>query len=148
MVKDFASEKFTLSSLYAILRFIRFPISMSSPYFRVVLSPTSSTVSNLELQCARTLSPHCTSYGNLAEYYFGAQKKAHKFCKTCGSSVLTDFKQTESGEEDPPNYILAMNVREHFFAPFTHNSFVFYAESPPTFIFVPGNIRSRAQGQL
>lgn len=50
-------------------------------------------------------------YTNLSEYYFGNKKKAHKFCKSCGSSILIDFKLNEYGEKDPSKDILAVNVR-------------------------------------
>ncbi len=61
----------------------------------------------------RVISPNVLAkigYDNLTSYYFGAKKKAHMFCKTCGSSILIDFKRNEYGETDPENDKLAINV--------------------------------------
>jgi hypothetical protein len=46
-------------------------------------------------------------YENLKDYFFGPMKKAHKFCQTCGSSVMIDFLR-ESG--DTRGDVVAMNV--------------------------------------
>lgn len=54
-------------------------------------------------------------YDNLADYLFGAKKKPHKFCKTCGSSILIDFKRMEYGETDPEKDKLAVNVGSAIF---------------------------------
>ena len=51
----------------------------------------------------------------MTEYYFGQKKKAHKFCKTCGTSILIDFKRNEHGVTDPEKDKLAVNVK-HFFS--------------------------------
>jgi hypothetical protein len=42
-----------------------------------------------------------TGYDHMVSYFFGDKQGAHKFCPTCGSSVLVDFK----GED-----VLALNV--------------------------------------
>jgi hypothetical protein len=31
---------------------------------------------------------------NLAQYRFATKRKPHMFCKTCGTSMLMDFKET------------------------------------------------------
>jgi hypothetical protein len=46
----------------------------------------------------------------MTEYYFGNKKKAHKFCKTCGTSILIDFKRNEYGETNLEKDDLAVNV--------------------------------------
>jgi hypothetical protein len=46
----------------------------------------------------------------MTEYYFGTKKKAHKFCKTCGTSILIDFKRNEYGVTDSEMDQLAVNV--------------------------------------
>ncbi|KAI9745325.1 MAG: hypothetical protein M1818_001605 [Claussenomyces sp. TS43310] len=50
-------------------------------------------------------------YENLSDYYFGEKTKAHKFCKTCSSSVLIDWRRSELGEKDPEKDVLAVNTR-------------------------------------
>lgn len=42
----------------------------------------------------------------------GAKQKIHKFCKTCGSSILIDFRKIELGITDNPEEdTLAINVK-------------------------------------
>lgn len=49
---------------------------------------------------------------NLVGYKMGAKQKVHKFCKTCGSSILIDFRKLELGiTDDPEEDTLAVNVR-------------------------------------
>lgn len=55
-------------------------------------------------------------YDNMTEYYFGMKKKAHKFCKTCGTSILIDFKRNEYGVTDPEKDKLAVNVLPSLFS--------------------------------
>jgi len=50
-------------------------------------------------------------YENLTSYTFNTCTRFHKFCKTCGSSILIDFRLAEQGETDPRKDILALNVR-------------------------------------
>ena len=59
-------------------------------------------------------------YDNLTDYLFGPKKKHHKFCKTCGTSVLIDFKRMDYGETNPEKDTLAVNVR--FLSPFRQKS--------------------------
>lgn len=54
---------------------------------------------------------HVTGYENLQDYFFGPMKKAHKFCKTCGSSVMIDFLRDP---HDPRGDCIAMNVSRSF----------------------------------
>jgi hypothetical protein len=49
-------------------------------------------------------------YDNMTEYYFGNKKKAHKFCKTCGTSILIHFKRNEYAVTGPEEDQLAVNV--------------------------------------
>jgi hypothetical protein len=56
-------------------------------------------------------------YDNMTEYYFGQKKKAHKFCKTCGTSILIDLKRNEYGIQDPEKDQLAVNVKHLFPSP-------------------------------
>lgn len=43
----------------------------------------------------------------LASYLFGEKRRAHRFCPTCGTSVLIDFQNAESEAEKP---YMAVNV--------------------------------------
>ena len=47
---------------------------------------------------------------NLASYAFKTKTKEHKFCRTCGSSILIDLRRDAEGETDPRRDILAVNV--------------------------------------
>jgi hypothetical protein len=52
-----------------------------------------------------------TGYDNLGVHTFNTKKALHKFCKTCGSSILADFDRVNHGDtEDPARDILAVNV--------------------------------------
>jgi hypothetical protein len=65
-------------------------------------------------QTARSTKPQpltSIGYENLGSYQFNTKTKSHKFCKSCGSSILIDFRRTEQGEPDPAKDILAVNVR-------------------------------------
>ncbi|TAQ90482.1 hypothetical protein B7494_g1170 [Chlorociboria aeruginascens] len=53
-------------------------------------------------------------YENLAQYKFNRQKVVHKFCKSCGSSILIDFRNAEQGETDPRKEILGINYPAQF----------------------------------
>jgi hypothetical protein len=65
-------------------------------------------------------------YDNLSEYYFGSNDKAHKFCKTCGSSILIDFKMIERGvTDDPEKDHLAVNVSPFHPFDFLHTAIDF-----------------------
>lgn len=41
-----------------------------------------------------------TGYDTLGEYSFGKKLCTHKFCKTCGSSILIDFNGAFAGGKD------------------------------------------------
>jgi hypothetical protein len=43
---------------------------------------------------------HCLGYENLDSHVFNIKTKPHKFCKTCGSSILADFKRIKLRETD------------------------------------------------
>lgn len=45
-------------------------------------------------------------FDHLRSYFFGKKQKPHKFCPTCGSSILIDFNGTHKSRD-----VLAMNVR-------------------------------------
>jgi len=47
-----------------------------------------------------------TGFEQLHSYNFGSKKRPHKFCPTCGSSILIDFKRVEGWSDK-----LAINVR-------------------------------------
>ena len=36
-----------------------------------------------------------TGYDHLVSYFFGDKQGAHKFCPTCGSSILVDFNKKD-----------------------------------------------------
>jgi len=46
---------------------------------------------------------------NLTSYYFATKNKAHRFCKTCGGSILIDPKDVP--EDNSMKNIFAVNVR-------------------------------------
>jgi len=39
-----------------------------------------------------------SGFEDLGSYRFGTETRAHKFCKTCGTSLMIDFDKTESTE--------------------------------------------------
>jgi hypothetical protein len=47
---------------------------------------------------------------NLTQYRFASKLKPHMFCKTCGTSMLMDFKETA---EDWQNAYFGLNVGRH-----------------------------------
>ncbi len=57
-----------------------------------------------------------TGYDTLGEYSFGKKLCTHKFCKTCGSSILIDFNGAFAGGKDagtdiePSKDTIATNV--------------------------------------
>lgn len=50
-------------------------------------------------------------YDNLGSYAFNTKTKSHRFCKSCGTSIMIDFQRNLQGETDPAKDILAVNVR-------------------------------------
>ena len=53
-----------------------------------------------------------TGYDHLHSYTFGAKRRTHKFCPTCGSSVLIDFNGIYEGKDT-----LGINVSIYQFIP-------------------------------
>jgi hypothetical protein len=50
-------------------------------------------------------------YKNLGSHVFNTKTKPHKFCKSCGSSILVDFERIKLGEtDDPARDVLTVNV--------------------------------------
>ena len=49
-------------------------------------------------------------YDNLGSYAFNTKTKSHRFCKSCGTSIMIDFQRNLQGETDPAKDILAVNV--------------------------------------
>jgi hypothetical protein len=49
-----------------------------------------------------------SQYDELGSYAFGPQTRVHKFCKTCGTSLLIDFEKAEYELIRP---FFAVNVR-------------------------------------
>lgn len=47
----------------------------------------------------------------MGTYKFNTKTKAHKFCKTCGTSIGIDFLRAEQGEKDPSKDTFGINVR-------------------------------------
>ncbi|CZT01551.1 uncharacterized protein RCO7_02131 [Rhynchosporium graminicola] len=50
-------------------------------------------------------------FESLGEDKFNTKLKTHKFCKTCGTSILIDFNGTVPAKRDTDHDILAINVR-------------------------------------
>jgi hypothetical protein len=44
---------------------------------------------------------------NMSAYFFGAKTKPHRFCKTCGTSILIDFSESSIEHE---RSMIAVNV--------------------------------------
>lgn len=40
-----------------------------------------------------------SGFENLGAYLFGEKNKPHRFCKTCGTSILIDFSNSKSEKE-------------------------------------------------
>ena len=55
-------------------------------------------------------------YDNLGSHSFNSMKTLHKFCKTCGGSLLADFDRISQGDtDDPARDMIAVNVSlSHF----------------------------------
>jgi len=61
-----------------------------------------------------------TGYDHLHSYFFGSKRKSHKFCLTCGSSVLIDFTGI-NGRDD-----LGVNVRMFHDADLNEFKYTYY----------------------
>ena len=70
-----------------------------------VLSPLLAALSKPSVELTEILGEE-----NLGSYRFNSTKSNHKFCKTCGSSLLIDFERPHQGEKDPAKDIMAVNV--------------------------------------
>ena len=88
-----------------------------STSFLDVLAPSHFSLNEKEITST-------IGYENLANYLFGAKKKPHKFCKTCGTSILIDFKRMEYGETDPEKDNLAVNVSSAALLPYSLSTHV------------------------
>jgi hypothetical protein len=44
---------------------------------------------------------------NMSAYFFGGKNKPHRFCKTCGTSILIDFSESKFESE---RFRIAINV--------------------------------------
>ncbi|KAE9381601.1 hypothetical protein N431DRAFT_458175 [Stipitochalara longipes BDJ] len=95
---------------------VQFSVTLKWPFPKYPVNKCSCTICTQHgylfvYPCRRDIT-FTKGYDNLGSHVFNTKTKPHKFCKTCGSSILADFERIKQGEtDDPAGDILAVNVR-------------------------------------
>ncbi|KAN0122377.1 centromere protein V [Hyaloscypha variabilis] len=95
---------------------VQFSVTLKWPFPKYPVNTCSCTIctqnGHLFVYPCRRDVVFTKGYDNLSSYVFHTKTKSHKFCKTCGSSILADFEVFKQGQTvDPARDILAVNVR-------------------------------------
>jgi len=95
---------------------VQFTVTLKWPFPKYPVNKCSCTICTQNgylfvYPCRRDIV-FTKGYDNLGSHVFNTKTKPHKFCKTCGSSILADFERIKQGETtDPARDILAVNAR-------------------------------------